>query len=301
MTSFGQGRAAVNHRAYALLFVVAFFWGGNVVAGRLAVGEMSPMTMVSLRWLLAALLLAPLVARDVPAAWPILAPRWKRLAVTGALGFTGFNALFYASAYYTSGVNIAIIQGTVPIFVLAGAVFVMGQKAGPMQWLGLALTVAGVAIIAARGDFAALAALDFNRGDLYNVLACVIFAIYSLSLRDKPAVKPMVFFGALAIFAFLASLPLLALEIWRGQFFWPTGEGLLVLLYVGFGPSFLAQILYIRGVEMIGPARAGPFYNLVPVIGALLSVLILSEPFAPYHAVALVLVLAGIFASERKA
>lgn len=301
MTSFRQARASVNHRAYVLLLVTSFFWGGNVVAGRLAVGEMSPMSVVALRWLVAAGLLLPLIARDLPAALPVMKPQWKRLVAMGALGFTGFNALFYASAYYTNGVNIAIIQGTVPIFVLAGAAIVFGQRTGPMQWLGLALTLAGVIIIAARGQLDVLAALDFNRGDLYNVLACVIFAFYSLALRNKPAVKPMTFFGVLAVIAFLTSLPLLAIEIWNGWFFWPSWKGMLVLLYVGLGPSFLAQILYIRSVEMIGPARAGPFYNLVPVIGAMLSVLLLSDPFAPYHAVALVLVLAGIFVSEQKA
>jgi drug/metabolite transporter (DMT)-like permease len=65
-------------------------------------------------------------------------------------------------------------------------------------------------------------------------------------------------------------------------------------------PSLLAQIFFIRGVELIGPARAGLFVNLVPVFGALLAVILLGEPFASYHAIGLVMVLGGIWLAERK-
>ena len=56
----------------------------------------------------------------------------------------------------------------------------------------------------------------------------------------------------------------------------------------------------MRGVELIGPGRAGLFVNLVPVFGAILAVAILGEPFRPYHALALALVLGGIWLAERK-
>jgi drug/metabolite transporter (DMT)-like permease len=56
----------------------------------------------------------------------------------------------------------------------------------------------------------------------------------------------------------------------------------------------------MRGVELIGPARAGLFVNLVPVFGSLLAVVLLGEPFAPYHALGLALVLGGIWLAERK-
>ena len=94
----------------------------------------------------------------------------------------------------------------------------------------------------------------------------------------------LVFFAAMAGVAFLTSLPLLAVEIAQGTVQWPTAKGWLVLLYVGLFPSLLSQIFFMRGVELIGPARAGLFVNLVPVFGALLAVLLLGEPFALYHA-----------------
>jgi drug/metabolite transporter (DMT)-like permease len=131
------------------------------------------------------------------------------------------------------------------------------------------------------------------------LIACLFYAGYTLSLRQRPKVPGLVFFAALAAVAFLISVPLLAAEIMTGHGYWPTGKGWLILVYVAVGPSFLAQLFFMRGVELIGPGRAGVFVNLVPVFASLLAVLILSEPFAWYHAVALALVLGGIALAEK--
>ena len=90
------------------------------------------------------------------------------------------------------------------------------------------------------------------------------------------------------------SLPLMIWEIASGGFIWPTAAGLATLVYVAIGPAFVSQVFFLRGVELIGPGRAGVFVNLVPVFGAIMAVLILGEPFEPYHVVALLLVVGGI-------
>ncbi len=76
-------------------------------------------------------------------------------------------------------------------------------------------------------------------------------------------------------------------------------EGLLVTAWVAVFPSFLSQIFYLRGVDLIGPGRTGVFVNLVPVFSAVLAVVLISEPFAAFHAVALVLVIGGIWLAQR--
>jgi drug/metabolite transporter (DMT)-like permease len=77
--------------------------------------------------------------------------------------------------------------------------------------------------------------------------------------------------------------------------------GFAVAAYTAIFPSILAQVFYMRGVELIGSNRAGLFINLVPVFGTLLAILILGERFHPYHALALTLVIGGIWLSERSA
>jgi drug/metabolite transporter (DMT)-like permease len=79
---------------------------------------------------------------------------------------------------------------------------------------------------------------------------------------------------------------------------WPTPTGWAILAFIVVFPSFAAQLAFMRGVQLIGPSRAGLFANLVPVFGAFMAVVILNESFAPFHLVALILVLAGIITAE---
>ena len=217
----------------------------------------------------------------------------------GVAGFTGFNALFYTAAHHTSAVNLTIIQGVVPVLVLLGGALVLRLRVSALQALGVVLTLAGVVVVASRGQWQVLRTLDLNAGDLAVLLASVLYAGYTLGLRAKPAVSPLVFFAAVAAVAALASLPLLAWEVAAGRFFWPTLQGWLIILYVGLLPSFVSQITFIRAVELIGPARAGVFYNLTPVFGPALAVLMLGEQLRLYHVAALAMVLGGIWVAER--
>jgi drug/metabolite transporter (DMT)-like permease len=107
--------------------------------------------------------------------------------------------------------------------------------------------------------------------------------------------------AAMAIAAFVASIPLMIWEVMSGGFIWPTTIGLLALAFAALGPSFLAQLTFMRGVELIGPGRAGVFVNLVPIFGAIMAVVILGEPFALYHLLALLLVVGGIAIAQRGA
>ena len=109
----------------------------------------------------------------------------------------------------------------------------------------------------------------------------------------------MALFTVIAGAAFVTSLPLALAEAALGQFQWPTATGWIIVALVALFPSFLAQIFFIEGVSLIGPARAGVFVNLVPVFASILALLVLNEPFEPFHAAALGLVLGGIWLSER--
>ena len=292
-------RAWLDRRPALLLIFTTLVWGSNVVAARLAVGHVSPMMLTTARWSVACIALWLVARRQVVAAWPLLRPRWRYLTAMGVAGFTGFNALYYTAAHHTSAVNLTIIQGVVPVLVLLGGALVFRLRVGWLQALGVALTLAGVAMVAARGQWLVLAAMDFNAGDLAVLLASLLYAGYTLGLRAKPPVPPLVFFAAVAGVAALASLPLLAWEVAAGHFFWPTWQGWLIILYVGLLPSFVSQITFIRAVELIGPARAGVFYNLTPVFGPALAVLLLGEPLHAYHVAALAMVLGGIWVAER--
>ncbi len=286
-------------RPALLLIATTLIWGSNAVAARLAVGNVSPMMLTTARWTIACIALWFVARQQVAQHLPALRGRWTYLALMGVSGFTAFNALFYAAAHHTTAVNLALIQGVIPVLVLLGGVLFLRLRVTALQMLGVVITLAGVAVVASRGTWAVMAALDFNLGDVWILLASLLYAGYTLGLRARPPVPPLVFFSAVAGVAALASLPLLVAEVVTGRFFWPTPLGWLILAYVGLLPSFVSQIFFIRAVELIGPARASVFLNLNPVFGPALAVCVLDEPVGAYHALALAMVLGGIWIAER--
>lgn len=288
----------VNGQAYVLLVFTMLTWGANAVAARLAVGEIPPMLLTWLRWSVCCAALALSARAQIAAHWRTLLPAWRSILLMGALGFTGFNALFYAAAHHTTAINIAIIQGTIPVLVLIGSLILYHTRITGLQIVGAVLTMGGIAVVASQGELARLAALKFNIGDVWIVIACVLYAGFALGLRQRPAVPAIVFFAALAAVAAVVSLPFVAVEIALGQSYLPSAKGWLLVLFIGLLPSFISQLTFMQGVALIGPARAGMFMNLVPIFGPLLAVMVLGEPLSAYHAVALALVLGGIYIAE---
>lgn len=286
----------------ALLVLTALFWAGNAIAGQLAVGHVRPFQLVFLRWILVAGALWMLYGAQVRAHWPAIRPRLPALALLSFTGFTAFNILFYIASESTTAVNIGILQGAMPGLVLVGTVLAYRTRVSAVQIAGVALTMAGVVLIASRGDPAALAAQAVNRGDALMLLACILYAAYAVALRKRPAMPGAPFFTLLAVFAALTSLPpALAEALLAEGYSAPTTRGWLVTLYVAIFPSCLSQIFFLRGVDAIGPGRAGVYINLVPVFAAFLAIVLLGERFAWYHGTALALVLAGVWLAQRPA
>ena len=283
-----------------MLTLCALFWAGNTVAGRLAIGQITPFTLVLMRWVLVICVLWPLYGAQVRAHWAEIWPKRWRVLTMATLGFTGFNALFYVGAQYTTAINIGILQGSIPVFVLMGAFAAHGTRPTLLQLVGVAITALGVVVVATHGQPMALLELALNKGDIAMLLACILYAFFTVALRDRPQMPGAAFFTLLAVIAAITSLPLVAFEALTTGLMMPTLQGWLVTLWVAIFPSCLSQLLYLRGVDLIGPSRAGVFVNLVPVFAAVLAVVLINEPFATYHAVALGLVIGGIWVAQGR-
>ena len=134
----------------------------------------------------------------------------------GMLGLTIFNALMYVAAHRTTAVNITILQGSMPVLVLVGALLFYGTRIRGWQIFGMAVTLLGAILVATRADLATLTSFSFNIGDLWMLAACGLYAGYTVALRKRPAVPGLVFFAALAGVALLTSVPLMAYEVASG-------------------------------------------------------------------------------------
>jgi drug/metabolite transporter (DMT)-like permease len=179
--------------------------------------------------------------------------------------------------------------------VLAGAALFQKTPATAIQMIGAAIAFVGLVLVTSRGDPGVLLSMDLNSGDALMLIACAFYAIYTLSLKNRPQVPGTVFFTVMALCAAVSAIPFLLFEAVTTGIDMPTSTGWLVLLFVAIFPSCLAQLFFLWGVDRVGPGRAGMFANLVPVFAALLAVLILGEQFRWFHGAALILVVGGIW------
>lgn len=307
-TAFPGSRffTSVLHRPYLVLTLTTLFWGGNVVAGKLAVGQIDPYALMILRWGGALLAVLPFALRPLKRDWPAIRGNWPLLLFYGIMGYATFNVLVYVAAHLTSGVNIAIEQVAVNIFVMLLNFAVFRTHVRALQLLGVALTILGVAITATRGDLGRILVLDVNLGDALVLLACLAYAVYSVTLRYRPTTNwlsflVVTFAGAIIasfVFQFLLGGGPAALA---GSFRAITLQGWLIALYTVFFPSVISQMLYVRGVELIGPNRASLFVNLIPLFGTIGSVLVLGERLETAHLLAGGLIIVGIVLAEWSA
>jgi len=252
------------------------------------------MVHVLVRWTMVTVLVWPFYGRQALARLAELRRYWPMIGVMSVLGFSGFNILFYIASFNTTAINIGILQGSVPVMVMIGAYFVVGTRIGLVQGSGVALTLLGVATVASQGAPWQMLAITFNFGDIVMLTACVCYAGYTVMLPHRPAMPGAVFFTLMAPFAMITSIPPAIWEVHVAGAGWPTPAGWLITLFVAIFPATLSQQFFMRGVELIGPGRAGVFANLVPVFAAGLAVVVLGETFAWYHGAALTMVLGGI-------
>lgn len=285
--------------AYLFLIATTLLWGGNAIAGKMAVGHISPMLLTSARWLFAAIILFALGWKNLRTDWPLVKHNWLLLSALGAIGFCIFNVALYTALNYTTAINVSIEQAGVPMLIFLLNFLFFRLKASWGQIAGLIMTIIGILIVASHGEPARLLALDLNFGDAIMLAAAIVYAGYSVMLRFKPAIHWQSLMIVLCASAFIFSLPFTVAEFALGAGIMPDARGWAILAYVTLGPSIAAQIFYIRGIELIGANRAGLFINLVPIFGTLLSILLLGERFQAYHAVALALTFGGIWLAEQ--
>jgi len=285
--------------APVLLALAALGWGGNTIAARLAVNELSPMFLVSARWLIVASIVLTLYNRQIIKTLYDLRRRWFWLIMMW-FGLSGFNIMFYLAAYSTSAINLGLIQSTIPAVIMAMGLIVLRTPVTLLQLTGLIVAMGGAMVVISKGSLAVIISLTFNHGDLIMLVGCCCYAGYTLGLTRRPPVDSIIMMGVLAIFALLASLPFTIAEGVMGGFFFTGGESWLVLLYVAIVPSFLSQVWFMIGVDKTGSSKAGMFTNLVPVFSALLGVSILRETLGFYHLLSLGLVFTGLYIAQRR-
>lgn len=285
---------------YVLLALAGLFWSGNHIAGRAAAGHLPPISMAGIRWLIGAALMWPFVHKHLRHDVPILAAKWKVVLPLIIIGGCMFSAIQYYALNHTIALNASIFNSFAPVMIGAAGALIFRDRFSKLQMFGILVSLAGVLVIAARGDFAVLTTLTFNYGDVWLLINMAIWAIYCACLRLAPKVHPLSFTFVLALLTGILLIPFYFWEASQGPWFQPTWLTFFVMAYISIFPGVLAYICWNNGQEQVGASRAAIFLHLIPIYGALLATTLLGEQLRLFHIAGFGMIVAGVWLAARK-
>jgi drug/metabolite transporter (DMT)-like permease len=285
---------------YLFLTFPPLFWASNWIIGRGLHSDIPPMAMTFFRWLFAIVILAPFAWRHLRRDWPVIRASWKTMLVLGAIGVGTHNGLAYLGLNYTTATNGVILNSFIPIMIITISWIFLRERLAPAQVAGVLVSLAGVLTILSKGSSSTLLEFRVNAGDLFIILSMLLWAVYTIGLRWRPAgINMLSFLLVVAVIGDLCVVPLWAWEMALGRYIVWSWTNVAALVAVAMFSSVLAYILWNRGVEAVGANVAGLFVHLMPVFGVLLAWLFLGERLAPFHVAGIALILAGIWATSR--
>jgi drug/metabolite transporter (DMT)-like permease len=286
--------------AWTLLVLANLLWAGNIVLGRGMVGMVPPIALAYWRWTGAFLIAIgfawPYLRRD----WRVLLGRWRLMLVLSATGIATYNTMSYIGLTSTTALNVLLLQSAGPLIIILWAFALFGDRPSIWQAAGVVVSLIGVAVIAAHGSLESLLHLSLNRGDVWILVAMLIYGVYAALFRVRPATHPMSFLVATMGIGSMMILPFYLWEVAEGARIEGGLPAWLALAYIAVFPSFIAYLFFNRGIELIGAARSGQSWHLMPVFGSILAVVFLGEQFHIYHAVGIALIAGGIVLASVK-
>ena len=293
---------AQSASAYLLLAVAPFFWSCNWIIGRGLHAEIPPFAMTFYRWTFAIAFMLPFALPQVLRQWPLVWKHYRVLILLGVLGVGSHNALAYIALNYTTATNGVILNSFIPIMIIALSWVFLRQRLSNVQLAGVAISLAGVLTILSQGSLERLVSFRLNPGDIVVMLSMLLWSLYTICLRWRPPELTMLAF--LFVIACVGDLAVLPFYLGEAAFIrsaqWSL-HAVLALAAIGLFSSFLAYIVWNRGVAQVGASVAGLFVHLMPVFGTVLAWLFLDERLQAFHVAGIALILTGIYVTSRAA
>ena len=288
--------------AYIFLVLATLFWSGNFIVGKAAsLFEIPPFTLNFYRWVFAWLILAPFTLKEIVKKKNYILENIKLILILGITSITVFNSIVYYSLNFTQVISGVLMISTIPVMIIFFCWLFRIEKTNYYQILGVIFSLFGVVVIVTKADLSKLLNLNFNKGDLWMVVAMFSWAIYSALLRKKKFKLSKISFLQTIITAGLVFLlPAYLVEMSLGYKLNIHIPFILTLGYVVLFPGLASFFFWIKGISIIGSNRAGVFLHLMPIFSTIMAIIIFNEKFMTYHLIGAILIITGIILSSTR-
>ena len=283
------------------LSLSSLFWAGNFTVGRALRENIDAVALNHWRWLIAALILLPFSIPVLRRQMPLIFKHWKLLVSLSITGVVAFHICVYHALQTTTAINALLFLSICPVLILFGSRLVFNETLRIVQMIGVIVSLVGVIVLLTHGEPERLMLLQFNPGDLWMLLAILLWSAYSVMLKTKPdELSQTVLLASIVVFGVVMMTPVYLFYGYGNPGFSMSGPVFFGLLYIGIFASVLAYYFWNYGVSKLGPNRAGSYLHLMPLFGAVLSILFLDEGIQPYHLFGAVFIASGIMMSHRR-
>ena len=291
-----------NKIAYIFLIFATLFWSGNFIVGKAAsLFEIPPFTLNFYRWLFAWLILAPFTLKEIFKKKNYILRNINLILILGITSITVFNSIVYYSLNFTQVISGVLMISTIPVMIIFFCWIFKIERTNFYQILGVIFSLLGVVVIVTKADLGKLLNLNFNKGDLWMVVAMFSWAMYSALLRKKKFELSQISFLQTIISAgLILLLPAYLIEMALGYRLNIHLPFILTLSYVVLFPGLASFFFWIKGISIIGSNRAGIFLHLMPIFSTIMAILIFKEKFMTFHLIGALLIITGIILSSKR-
>ena len=287
--------------AYIFLILATLFWSGNFIVGKAAsLFEIPPFTLNFYRWTFAWLILAPFTLKEIFRKKNYIINNIKLFLILGVTSITVFNSIVYYSLNFTQVISGVLMISTIPVMIIFfGWVFKI-EKTNFYQILGVFFSLMGVVVIVTNANISKLLNLNFNKGDLWMVVAMFSWAMYSALLRKKKFKLSQISLLQTIISAgLILLLPAYLIEMALGYKVDIHLPFILTLTYVVLFPGLASFFFWIKGISIIGSNRSGIFLHLMPIFSTIMAMFIFKEKFMIFHLIGAISIITGIILSSK--
>lgn len=277
---------------YVLVLLTCLFWAGNFVVSKSLVEHASPMTLTTLRWLIAVVCLLPFVwwkeKRILPPRNAILP-----LLLMGITGVVLFNFFQFLALTQTTATNVGLISTLNMISIAIFSGIFLKEKINGLQVFSMILSLFGVVLVLTKGKISYLLSWDFNSGDLWMLVAVSIWGIYTVCSKWAMA-KTSSLMSVLysAIFGLIILLPMnltdFSISNINPAFVWS-------ILYTGVISTVFCMVLWNICIQKLGSTTSGMFLNFNPIFTSILAFFLLGEQMTWIQGIGSAIVILGCY------
>jgi drug/metabolite transporter (DMT)-like permease len=285
-----------------MLVCATLFWAGNFTVGKFAYLEnIPPYSLAFLRWCLVWIILFPFTYKEILKLKNNIK---KNLSLFYILGFTSvciFTSFTYNALNYTQVINASLFNTAIPVTIILVCFLLKIEKTNLFQISGLLISVLGILAIITKLDLNILLTLNFNKGDLFMIVAIIAWGIYSAYLKKRTFdVSLLALVHIICTFGLIFLLPLFILDLMQGKTIEMSSNLFYILIYIAIFPSIGSYYCWAGAVSIIGANRAGIFLSLIPLFSTIFAILFFNEKFLFFHFIGSVLIILGLFLSNKK-